>query len=130
MRSAIIVRLKKLEAKAPPSSAYSRAWNKAFKAALAAVVAFHIGRWREHEPPLDALKRALGEIPTGATMKEKIMDALDTLFVSRGWHFFDGEESAIWADIGAPLNQLLDETPATLRCALGAPASLGAPPSL
>jgi hypothetical protein len=107
-----------------------RAWDAAFKAALAVVVAFHIGRWREHEPPLEALKRALGETPEGATMKKKIMDALDALFVSRGWRFFDGEGPDIWSDIGAPLNQLLDETPATLRCALGAPASLGAPPSM
>jgi hypothetical protein len=63
-------------------------------------------------------------------MKKKIMDALDALFVSRGWRFFDGEGPDIWSDIGTPLNQLLDETPAMLRCVLGAPASLGAPPSL
>lgn len=128
MRSTNIVRLERLESKAPPSAL--RAWDAAFKAALAVVVAFHIGRWREHEPPLEALKRALGETPEGATMKKKIMDALDALFVSRGWRFFDGEGPDIWSDIGAPLNQLLDETPATLRCALGAPASLGAPPSM
>ncbi len=79
MRGTNIVRLGRLESKAPPSAL--RAWDVAFKAALAAVVAFHIRRWREHEPPLEALKRALGEIPTGATMKKKIMDALDALFV-------------------------------------------------
>ncbi len=127
MRGANIVRLERLESTEPPSAL--RAWDAAFKAALAVVVAFHIGRWREHEPPLDALKRALAETPKGATMQEKVMDALDTLFVSRGWRLFDGEGPDIWSDIGAPLNELLAETPATLRCALGAPASLGAPPS-
>ena len=101
MRSTNIVRLERLESTAPPRAL--RAWDAAFKAALAAVVAFHIGRWREHEPPLEALKRALGETPEGVTTQDKTMDALDALFVSRGWRFFDGEHSDIWADIGAPL---------------------------
>jgi hypothetical protein len=128
MKSTNIVRLERLESKAPTSAL--RAWDAAFNAAVAAIVAHHVGQWQETEPPLDAVERALGEISTGATMKKKIMDALDALFVSRGWRFFDGENSDIWADIGAPLNRLLGETPATLRCALGAPASLGAPPSM
>ena len=128
MKSMNIVRLQRLESKAPTNAL--RAWDAAFKAAVAAIVAHHVGQWQEAEPPLDALKRALGEMPEVVTTQDKIMDALDALFVSRGWHFFDGEESEIWADIGAPLNKLLEETPATLLCALGAPASLGAPPSL
>ncbi len=128
MRSTSAVRLRRLESKAPTLAL--RAWDAAFKAALAAVLAFHVGRWQDSEPPLDALNRALEGTPTGAATQDKIMDMLDAVFLSRGWRFFDGENSDLWTDIGAPLNQLLQETPTSLRCALGAPASLGAPPSL
>jgi hypothetical protein len=99
-----------------------------------AILAFHIGGWREGESPLDALARALGvaiqEIQLEST--DSTADELDHLSacLEAGWVEFSGLNIAeSVALVLSELNEKLGVVPPEVRAFFDAPCKLEPSPS-
>jgi hypothetical protein len=94
-----------------------------------AILAYHVGGWREGESPLDALARALG-VPTQAIQLESTdstADELDQLSacVGAGWVEFSGLNIAeSVALVLSKLNEKLGVVPPEVRAFFDAPRKL------
>ncbi len=105
--------------------------DREWRSSKRAVLAYHIGGWREGESPLDALARALGvrseEILLGVTDPVAERDELDELSVCLGTDWVDLPDLNISDSVALTillLNKKLANVPSEVRAFFGAPRTL------